>query len=236
MLAVAGCFSSGPSATDDINRGNAKRDAGDLDGAVAVYNQVLEADPKNALAILNRAMAEVKRDLRDVAMADYNQAISLDGSNSLAFYRRAVLKDLQGDFDGAIADYTKALSLTPADGESADNIRFQLALTLSRLHRDLAPAGLVEAVAKEPPEGWSKNVGRFLIGEMTEEALLYAAAAGDEKTVPLRQCEAYFYAGMVRLLKGDSPGARDLFGKCVNTGIKSYAEYDLARAEMTRLP
>ncbi len=125
ILGLAGCFSSGPTAMDDVNRGNAKRDAGDLDGAIAVYNQVLDSDGRNAAALMNRGVAEVKKDLKDAAMADYNQSIMLDPNNSLAYYSRGVLKNIRGDFEGAITDYTKAAALAPGTEEHGDYSRFQ---------------------------------------------------------------------------------------------------------------
>lgn len=236
MLALAGCFSSGPSALDDVNRGNAKRDAGDVDGAIAVYSQVLESDAKNAPALLNRGIAEVKIDKREGAMADLNQSILLDPRNSLAYYSRGNLKAILGDFEGAVADYAKTAALAESGEEHADYNRFQFALTLRRLHRDEAPAGLAALVANEQPEKWTRLVGRFLTGDLAEPAFLAAAAAGDDKTALLRQCEAYYYAGMTHLLKNDSLGARDLFNRCLGTGVKSFAVYDLARAEIPRLP
>ena len=235
ILTVAGCFSSGPSVADDLSRGNAKRDSGDVEGALSVYNAVLENDPKNTRALMNRGLAEVQADRREAALADYNQAISLDPDYALAYYNRGDAKNGQGDFEGAMADYTKAIALPLASSGAmyVDYSRFRLALTLRRLHRDDTPAGLAAAVAKEP-EGWTKNVGRFLTGQLTEAGLLAAAAAGDEKTAPLRQCEAYYYAGFARLLQGDRAGAYDLFGKCLGTGVKYFKEYDLARAELAR--
>ena len=47
-----------------------------------------------------------------------------------------------------------------------------------------------------------------------------------------RQCEAWYYAGMKRLLDGDKAAAADSFRQCLATGKGTFAEYDFAAAEL----
>lgn len=85
---------------------------GDLDGALADYNRVIELHP-NAAAYTGRG--NVKREKRDLdgALADYNRAIELNGDNPTAYYNRAVTKQAKGDLDGALADFDPAIQLDP---------------------------------------------------------------------------------------------------------------------------
>jgi lipoprotein NlpI len=48
-------------------------------------------------------------------------------------------------------------------------------------------------------------------------------------------CEAYYYAGIKRLLANDPAAAKDLFKKCMETGVKESTSYTSAAAELDAL-
>ena len=48
-------------------------------------------------------------------------------------------------------------------------------------------------------------------------------------------CEAWFYAGMKKLLGGDKAAAANYFKKCLATEQKDFTEYLLAEAELKAL-
>jgi tetratricopeptide (TPR) repeat protein len=71
------------------NRGNAYRAEGDLDRAIADYNEAIRLDRKYALAYNARSDAyRAKGDL-DRAITDYNEAIRLDPKVSAPYNGRA---------------------------------------------------------------------------------------------------------------------------------------------------
>src|ERR1044071_6820149 len=51
--------------------------AGDYDAAISLYNEVIEADPKAALAYNGRALAYREKGDLEKALADFDQAIRL---------------------------------------------------------------------------------------------------------------------------------------------------------------
>ncbi|MEO6004380.1 MAG: hypothetical protein ABIZ04_24945 [Opitutus sp.] len=55
------------------------------------------------------------------------------------------------------------------------------------------------------------------------------------KTVAEQQCEAYYYAGMANLLKGDKVRAKEFFGMSVATKVSPYPEYSLSRSELIHM-
>jgi tetratricopeptide (TPR) repeat protein len=59
-------------------RGAAKEEKGDLDGALAHYDQAIRFNPKSGLAYFGRGNIKRRKADLDGAMADYNEAIGLD--------------------------------------------------------------------------------------------------------------------------------------------------------------
>ncbi len=213
------------------NRGLAKRTKQDLDGAIADFDRAIALNPNDPDAYYNRGNAKRAKEDLDGAIADYGRTIALDPNYAPAYNNRGKAKDIRGDFDGARADYEKYIAIGP---KGSDYARFRLALVLRRQHADESPAGLAAAVATWD-NGWTKTVGLFVTGVTAESDFLNQAAVGDAKTVTNQQCEAYYYAGMARLLKGDTAKAGELFHKCIATGVTSFVEFSLANAELARI-
>ena len=88
---------------------------------------------------------------------------------------------------------------------------------------------------------WINPVIRFYAGDLSEEAVLAAAADEDAEKDNEKRCEAYYYVGMARLLgiddavptASDTAKAVEYFEKCLSTGVtvleSSYAEFELKR-------
>jgi lipoprotein NlpI len=85
------------------------------------------------------------------------------------------------------------------------------------------------------PRDWAARIGDFLIDKTPEAEFIASAASRDAKTDRGQKCEAYYYAGVKRLVKNDRTGAADLFAKCVATGEKDFIEFRFARAELKAL-
>jgi len=84
-------------------------------------------------------------------------------------------------------------------------------------------------------EEWLSKIGAYLAGRMTEAELLKAAENSDKKKDGEQHCEAYFYAGTMRLIAGDKTGATDFLERCVATGVEDFMEYRSAVAELKTL-
>src|SRR5271166_1076835 len=101
------------SAEAYYNRGNAKDNKGDSDGAIADYSKAIELKPDYANAYYNRGVAKQAKSDLDGAIADYSKAIELKPDFAQAYYNRGYAKQAKGDLDGAFADFTKAIKLKP---------------------------------------------------------------------------------------------------------------------------
>ena len=112
-LWLAAQASAGDSPLDYYNRGCAKLDKGDLEGAIADFDRALELDPTGTNAYINRGTAKHHKHDLNGAIADYNRAIKLDPKYALAYLNRGLAKTGKDDWDGAILDYNRAIELDP---------------------------------------------------------------------------------------------------------------------------
>jgi lipoprotein NlpI len=115
--------------------------------------------------------------------------------------------------------------------------RLRIWIVRSRLgERDAAKTELAEYLnARQPGDDWYSRIGRFVIGGLSEDDFFRAAEFPDAKTDKDQKCEAYFYAGIRRLLDGEKGKARECFEKCLQTGARANLEYSSARSELQAL-
>src|SRR3989338_687728 len=100
------------------NRGIAWRRKGNLDNAIADFNNSIRLNPNFAEAYNNRGAAWAIKGNLDNAIADYNKAIRLDPNNVLAYNNRGNAWAVKGNLGKAIADYNKAIRLDPNFAEA----------------------------------------------------------------------------------------------------------------------
>jgi tetratricopeptide (TPR) repeat protein len=169
-LAVAGCsraidshqYTGRSLARLYARRGGAHQAQGDLNRAMADYNESMRIDPTYPAAYNNRGNTWFHRGDFDRAIADYNQAIQLDPKYGYAYVNRGSAWGNRGDLDQAIADYDQAIRLDPKDTKAYYNRgiawekkrSLQAALADFKMHSQLAPSDpdgrtAVKRVSKE---------------------------------------------------------------------------------------
>jgi len=212
-------------------RGNAKTGIGALDEAIGDFSKAIELDPTRRVPYINRGVAKVDKGDLDGAIADYSKAIALDPKSASVFNNRGCAKLQKGDIDGARSDFQQAVQLASDEGAYQ---RFYLFLIGLRQKPGSSPTELRSVVSRWK-ESWKKTVGLFLAEEINEGALLEQAAQGTPKSVREQKCEGFYYAGAIRLAKGDVAAAKDLFDRCVATQLHTFPEFQLARTELAKL-
>jgi tetratricopeptide (TPR) repeat protein len=118
-----------------INRGNARQDCNDLEGAIADYDEAIRLDPDNAFALNNRGTARCDKGDLEGALADYNEAIRLQPDYANAFYNRAELFERKTSYPAAIADFQKYLD---HDGGVQAGNQVEVEQRISDLRKKLA--------------------------------------------------------------------------------------------------
>ena len=86
---------------------------GDLDGAIADFDQAIAASQQLGLAHLNRGLAYDRKGERDRALADLDRAVRQAPNSARAYYNRSLTLSRQGEKDRAAADADRAKELDP---------------------------------------------------------------------------------------------------------------------------
>jgi tetratricopeptide (TPR) repeat protein len=219
-----------------MNLGSVEAYSGDLNEAIANFNQVVQLDPDSVEAFENLGSAKARKDDLLGAIADYDQAIRLDPKNFAAFEKRALTRQLKGDFEGALSDLIHCDELAPP-GESRDYANLYTWLVRVRkgqsaeANRELA--AYFSSRRNTTATDWVSKIARFLLDQISETELDAASTDVEKDRAP--HCEAWYYAGMKRLLAGDRKTAADCFDKCLATQETTFDAYLLARAELKSL-
>jgi lipoprotein NlpI len=247
------------------NRGLAYRDAGDLDRALADFNEAIDLDGKNASAHYNRGEVYRGKGDLDRAIVEFSEAMRIDGKDPDPLVARGIVYRVKGDNDRALADLSEAIRLNPRSEAAYFNRGLTylysgaLPLALSDVNQaaDLdpkdaydalwadiiaarvkAPSRLSQAVARIDMNAWPAPIVRLFLGEMTPAAVLAAASDADARKARDRACEANFFGGQwqLRQTKRDSKKeATRLFTLAANDCPPSFNEPGAAKAELKAL-
>jgi tetratricopeptide (TPR) repeat protein len=95
-----------------LNRGTAKQQLGDFDGAVADYSRSIELAPSVA-AHLDRGGLYGQLQQPEQALADFNAAVKLDPQDVRALLARADANYARNDLAASLEDYTHVLGRDP---------------------------------------------------------------------------------------------------------------------------
>lgn len=215
-----------------INRGIAQQIKGRYDQAIADFSEALRLNPQDARAYGNRG--NVKRDKGDCsgAIADYSRMVTLMSKEANPYRKRGYQYFDMGLWSKALRDLSQAYTLSE-DGLEHDYDLLRIWLATARLgQREEVTSVLREHLKNRKSadsNDWYSKVGNYLVGALSEDALLDAATNADDKTEMGQKCEATFYAGSVHLIDGDIAGGLSLLKECLGTGATEYTEYTSAK-------
>jgi tetratricopeptide (TPR) repeat protein len=97
-------------------RGHASVAAGDLDGAIAAFNEALALDPGDINLVFTRGLAFYKKKRYGDAIVDFTAVIDHMPSWPSGFVHRGEAHLAMREFDRAIADFSESIHLSPSLG------------------------------------------------------------------------------------------------------------------------
>lgn len=209
-------------------RGDAKFELGDCKGAIDDYDAVVYNDPTYGHAYVGRARAHLALGDKEAAEADLVQAVEQTPVQPTTYAERGRYYYDTGRPKEAVADLEAAVKAEPKD---QDYTRLFLFLARAKLGERKEAAAELKAYAdgREKKDDWYGKVTAFLSGQMKEDAFLAAAKNENENRAREQECESSWYSGAVRLLDGDTAGAKALLERCVATDVRHFIEYSSAK-------
>lgn len=181
----------------------------------------------------NSGMAKQAAGDLDGAIADYTRALEIAPENLGAHFNRGIVYFIKRNWTAALTEFRRGCEL---DQRSHDYPRYFIWLIRVRLGEQEAADKELAAYMDHRRVGaaadWSTNIAGFLLARRSETEFLAAAASPDAQKERGQLCEAWFFAGMKRLLARDQATAANYFQKCLATGENSFVEYQFAAAEL----
>jgi protein O-GlcNAc transferase len=118
MFKIFGSKAGKPSAASDAatahyKQGNRLKDAGELEAAVASYDQAIALDPGHSAALCNRGTVLERLNRPDAALASYERAIRCTPGDALSHYNHASLLQRLGRPAEALAGFERAIAANP---------------------------------------------------------------------------------------------------------------------------
>ncbi len=163
-------------------------------------------------------------------IAASNTLIERGSTYWVAWFRRAMSKLNLGQPKAAVPDLEQLCLLR------RDWLHCELWLWAARERSGVAGNDALRARRKTvDPATWPAPVMAYFLGGMSEAQLLARAKNPDARIQKEQLCEAHYYIGMRRLVRGDAPGAKRAFEKTVQFRITSFIEHMRALAELDRL-
>jgi tetratricopeptide (TPR) repeat protein len=123
--------------TDPVaKKGDAARASGDLDGALALYQKALAANPRSLPLLWRVGTAQYEAERWKEAAATFTRLLQVDPKHGAALAFRGLARFQLADYETAIVDLLQAKALgVSGDPDLGSVARFHAGLTLTRLNQ-----------------------------------------------------------------------------------------------------
>ncbi|MFP8875125.1 MAG: tetratricopeptide repeat protein, partial [Myxococcota bacterium] len=178
-----------------------RRAAGDREGEIALYQELLELQPDHYGTLVSLAEAQVAQEEIEAAADTFSQILEKYPDDSQSVRRRAVLLYSLGRTEDARAGLEGALAGSPGDVE--------LIFALGQVREGLEDGdGAIEAFEEIPEDAESYADARLHIAAILEQQGDYPAALAEvERIRAIRPNRALrFHAAVLRARTGDLEG------------------------------
>jgi len=203
---------------------------GDGRSAYSDYSDALEMNPEFAQGWQERAWLQFGNYEWKDAIADGRRALELKPESADAARVIGCSHFGARDYAAAAEMLGQAADWTNHD----DHVNRALALFLRHLalrRQGAEDDRLKTEVSSWDPDLWTTAIGRYLLGQSSEDELDRLAETGSDDQEG-RECEVNFFIGVYRLQAGDTSTARLRFRTAVAKKLPDYIEQTLAWNEL----
>jgi lipoprotein NlpI len=169
----------------------------------------------------------------DQAYEAFDSALELAPEHEFAYLNRGIALYYAGKTELAVGDFERFLALKPTDAYRV----IWLYLAQSELSAEQAQQQLAQHALILDKAEWSGNIVQFLLGEISEQALLDSVL--DDLSGPQllaeRLCEVYFYLAKWHESQQQPEQALSYYKQVLATNVYEFVEHRYARLEMARL-
>lgn len=211
--------------SDLLFNGMAKGQLGDRLGAIADFNKVIEIDPNNSYAYINRGIEKYWLREYNSALWDFDNAIRLNPEYEFGLGIRGLVKGELGDFSGAIKDFNRLIEIDPMNPNGYSG----LGAIKGRLGDfDGAISALNKAIELNPRDDNAYS-DRGTVKDKVGD--LYGAIKDFNKAIELNPSNGvtYYNRGSIKHRLNDYPGAIFDYTKAIELNPKDGDSYN-ARA------
>jgi tetratricopeptide (TPR) repeat protein len=127
QAAAAGAFVTQQKLTAQelVEQAYNRREANDIEGAIADYTEAIRLNPEYSIAYNNRGEARYRAGDLDGALSDYSEALRIDPDYPEAYSNRGSVRRAKQDHQAAISDYDEAIRLDPDHAAAYNNRGFE---------------------------------------------------------------------------------------------------------------
>ena len=211
------------------SRGDAFVGRSMLEAALADFTQAIALRPDYADAYANRAGVYFAERRFDPALADYTAALQIEPTEPSHYVGRAQVYYYLKRYDASVADLKSAELYSPASRHAI------LWLYLAEWRSGGKPAATPAANSvRWSATDWPGALIALYRGEGTVDAMLAAARASDPVIRLTQECEALFYGGQYRLMRGAAAEGHDLLRRSLDACPPSRRLHSAAKIELDR--
>jgi len=199
--------------------------------ALQDFDKGLGLEPRNALILRDRAIAQRDAGNYDQAVDDYEEAMRL-GFSAVDPHPLADLLFFQGRFHQSAQTLQQVVRNRPDDRHAA--LWRYLALGKANEDRSAARELTEQSARVATDKRWPTAVFEYYLGKIDDSSLYAATDSAEEPQKTEQQCQANFYIGEAKLLKGAKeeaiPRLQAAKGQCApNTSFFHGANSELKR-------
>lgn len=219
-----------------MDRGNLLSLQGDHKAGLKELDIAIRTAPKLIRAYQLRGRVKLRAGAIKAGVADYKTAAKLNAGDASSYLILGLAYYDTGNWQEAVNAFTRATAFRntrPYTYLYLFLARCRTGVPANRLRAKKELIGYLEGLSND--EDWFAHLGRFLVGEIDEQALLKRARAGGKDEQREKLCEAMAYIGQKAMIAGDAKKAQACFKKVIETRVGSYMEYSTSDMELRRI-